>query len=213
MKSKPVLSPGRRAFSLVELLVVMSIIALLAGLCLPALSKAKKRARNIVCVSQLRQLGTATRLYAEDNMATLPFAEILPTMPSNPQTPLPRICDVLGRYVGKEGTNGSTAIFKCPEDKVGRFTQEGSSYEWNSELNGWRIDTAPKPTTVSFRRVIIINGQAVEDSGGTNQFQYPPESTPLLLDYEDFHPRPPKSGKNTVFMDGHAAPFELIFPQ
>ncbi|MDB6067171.1 MAG: hypothetical protein JWR26_3379 [Pedosphaera sp.] len=203
---------SQRAFTLIELLVVMGIIAVLAGLLLPALSKAKSKARNIVCVSRLRQLGTAARLYAEDNAATLPYAEILPSMPSNPQKPLPRICDALGRYVGKEGTNGSSAVFKCPQDDVGRFAQEGSSYEWNAELNGWRLDTAPKPTTVSFRKLIIINGEAVEDSGGTNTFQYPPESTPLLLDYENFHPRPPKSGKNTVYMDGHAAPFELIFP-
>ncbi len=31
----------------------------------------------------------------------------------------------------------------------------------------------------------------------------------LLLDYDDFHPRPPKMGKNAVYMDGHAAPFEM----
>src|SRR5258708_456532 len=213
MKSKLIFARAKiksqRAFTLVELLVVMGIIAVLAGLLLPALSKAKKKARNIVCVSQLRQLGTAARLYAEDNTATLPYAEVLPTMPSNPQNPLPRICDALGRYVGKDGTTGSTPAFKCPEDNVERFTQEGSSYEWNTDLNGWRLDTAPKPTTVFFRRLIVVNGQAVEESGGTNQFQYPAESTPLLLDYENFHPRPPKSGKNTVYMDAPVAPFEL----
>jgi len=38
---------------------------------------------------------------------------------------------------------------------------------------------------------------------------FPPVTTPLLLDYEDFHPRPPKSGKNVVFMDNHVAPLDL----
>lgn len=36
----------------------------------------------------------------------------------------------------------------------------------------------------------------------------PPGTTPLLLDYDEFHPRPPKFGKNVVFMDGHVAPLE-----
>jgi hypothetical protein len=37
----------------------------------------------------------------------------------------------------------------------------------------------------------------------------PPQTTPLLLDYEDFHPRPPKSGKNVVYMDNHVAPLDV----
>ena len=37
----------------------------------------------------------------------------------------------------------------------------------------------------------------------------PPSTTPLLLDYENFHPRPPKSGKNVVYMDNHVAPLEV----
>jgi len=37
---------------------------------------------------------------------------------------------------------------------------------------------------------------------------FPPETTPLLLDYEEFHPRPPKSGKNVVYMDAHVAPLD-----
>jgi len=38
--------------------------------------------------------------------------------------------------------------------------------------------------------------------------RFPPESTPLFLDYEEFHPRPPKPGKNVVFLDGHIAPLD-----
>jgi prepilin-type processing-associated H-X9-DG protein len=39
--------------------------------------------------------------------------------------------------------------------------------------------------------------------------RFPPETTPLLLDYEEFHVRPPKSGKNVVYMDGHVAVLDV----
>src|SRR5579871_1053360 len=74
-----------RAFTLVELLVVLAVIAVLAALLLPALAAAKDRARRANCISNLHQIGIAIHAYAMDYNGRIPYGPPAPpfTNPSD----------------------------------------------------------------------------------------------------------------------------------
>src|SRR5262245_6719416 len=65
-------SRRRQAFTLVELLVVIGIIAVLIGILLPALNKARESARQVQCLSNMRQLSTAIVMFANDHKGQMP---------------------------------------------------------------------------------------------------------------------------------------------
>ena len=117
-----------QAFTLVELLVAMSVMAILVAMLMPALGRGKESGRVAACQGNLHQVGLALQLYVGDNNNIMPTLYDLPL--TNAPTNLPAINVVLA------GPLGSTRVLGCPSDNQQIFQQTGSSYAWNNLVNG-----------------------------------------------------------------------------
>lgn len=130
---------GRTGVTLIELLIVVGIIAVLAGLLLPAIGWTRKRAQQAACTSNLAQLGAATLIYATSEGGRLPasqnWGETKPERSSAWFVQLPKL--IAEKRVTRPGT-----IFQCPAFsgvQPGFIRNEvAKSYKMNIELDRWR---------------------------------------------------------------------------
>lgn len=120
-----------RAFTLLELLVVLGVIASLVALGFPAYRRASQGARAAACLSNLRQLGGALNMYLADHEMRMPVLEAGRRRKDEEK---PAIDNTLDSYATDR------RVFACPAD--GRFAREtGTSYFWNTALNGQPVSS------------------------------------------------------------------------
>jgi len=177
-------------FTLVELLVVISIIAILASLGLPAIARTRDKGQSSKCVSNLKSLHTASILFAQDYNGLLPMGKTNATSPDfNDQwhrNILPYIKE------GSEASNFATLklkTFLCPSDK----TPYGSgtlSYSMNALLGEKRL--------ANLANTVIFIGDS------TNSYKLSPATAG-----DQSLPRHGKL-RNVIFSDGHVEALEKL---
>ena len=204
------LPPGR-AFTLLELLVVISIICVLAGLLLPALGSAKSMAWKSSCLSNLRQLGLATNQYVSD------WNEVLPRPTATPNDHASWFY-AIDCYLGSVNAADSidaarkTALIKQDPiwntfDTAARVNQRtykmnkkllgNSSQTVTGDISGWnpawrRISEISKPSTT----VLIFDGRCESTTSTADKARFD--------GWEPYAAPRHKNGTNVLFIDGHA---------
>ena len=207
-----------KAFTLIELLVVIAIIALLMGILIPVLHKAKEQGKDVICRSNLRQIGLGADMYAEDNDLHIPRGASGGTgrawyqifMPFLAQTP-------------RDNDYRSVEIYRCPsypdKQQTVCFVVNGWSFRDRHDMAGRETVTATKLTTCTGRTNTIYladneNGQwrhiirTANDPGTDRCDVWNPGHLPssnsedVLLGRRVARARH-KNGSNCLFLDWH----------
>ena len=196
-------SPMRKAFTLIELLVVIAIIAILAAMLLPALQKSREAGQSAVCLSQLRQVGHAALLYADDNGGAIVYTGF--------QSPIgfKTWHNLLGKYLrtptlgGVIITSENARIYRCPTALSRHAPSVGFGYTYSSNAHICMHTTAnpidpPRFMAETTRHAGIL---LLGDGSWNDGFQrWMVNMTYGAQTAEAIH----NNRANFVFLDGHA---------
>ena len=162
----------KKAFTLIELLIVLVIVAILAGIAVPVYQRMVERGRAAACVSNLRQLGLALNLYLGEHNQTMPP---LAAGRSSTSQDIPVIDNTLNAYAPNPG------VFACPSDMQGIAAATGTSYYWNSALSNQAVS--------SLNFLANVNASSIPVLGDKQAF-HPYSQNKVNILYADGHATP-----------------------